>query len=343
MELGTRSTARKVTVALQGNKTPADYAALAGLAEHLGFDGVSVYADLGFQPAIAPLLAMAGATRRVRLGPAALNPSLLHPVEIAGQIAVLDAAADGRAYLGLARGAWLAAVGAEPDRPIRRLREAIELIRRLLAGDRSGYAGEIFRLAPGFGFEYPILRSSVPLLIGAWGPALAALAGEVADELKVGGSANPDLVRVMRARLAAGEHRAGRPVGSVGVVFGAVTVVDDDGAAARAIARREVARYLPVVAPLDPTIDLPSELLREMAERVARGAEGEAAALVPDEALDRFAFSGTPEQVARQATDLFMAGVDRVEFGTPHGLSEEGGIRLLGERVLPQMRSAASV
>ena len=138
---------RAVTVAFQGNKTAADYAALAALAEDLGFDGVSVYADLGFQPAIFPLLTMAGRTRRVRLGPAALNASLLHPVEIAGQIAALDAASDGRAYLGLARGAWLDAVGAEDARPLARMREAIAVIRRLLADDRSGFKGEFFRLA----------------------------------------------------------------------------------------------------------------------------------------------------------------------------------------------------
>jgi 5,10-methylenetetrahydromethanopterin reductase len=329
---------RQVTLAFQGNKAAAEYGWLAELAEGLGFDGVSVYADLGFQPAIAPLLAMAARTSRVRLGPAALNPSLLHPVEIAGQIAALDAASAGRAYLGLVRGAWLEAVGAEPERPVRRLREAIEVVRRLLAGDRSGYAGEIFRLAPGFGFEYPLLRPRVPLLVGAWGPAVAALAGELADEVKVGGSTNPALVPEMRGRIETGERRAGRAPGVVGLVFGAVTVVDQDGARARAVARREVARYLPVVAPLDPTVALPDELLRRMAVLVASGADDEAAALVPDHTLDRFAFSGTPAQIARQAIGLFDAGATRVEFGTPHGLTDQGGVRLLGERVLPELQ-----
>jgi 5,10-methylenetetrahydromethanopterin reductase len=329
--------ARAVTVAFQGNKTVAEYAALAELAEGLGFDGISVYADLGFQPAIVPLLAMAQRTRRVRLGPATLNPSLLHPVEIAGQIAALDAASHGRAYLGLARGAWLDAVGADGSRPLLRLREAVEVIRRLLDGDRSGFEGDVFRLAPGFGLNYPVVRPRVPLLIGAWGPKTAALAGEIADEVKVGGSANPALVQVMRERIAVGERRAGRPEGTVGIVVGAVTVVDEDGARARALARREVARYLPVVAPLDPTVDLPTDLLRRMAELVAAGAEDAAAALVPDDALDRFAFGGTPAQAAAQAAALFKAGAARVEFGTPHGLTDAGGVRLLGERVLPTL------
>lgn len=124
----------------------------------------------------------------------------------------------------------------------------------------------------------------------------------------------------------------------MGIVVGAVTVVDEDGARARVLARREVARYLPVVAPLDPTVDLPADLLRPMADLVATGDEDAAAALVPNEALDRFAFSGTPAQVAAQAAALFAAGAARVEFGTPHGVTDESGVRLLGERVLPTLR-----
>ena len=51
---------------------------------------LSVFHDLLYQPAIGPLLLMARATERVRLGPAALNPFTLHPYEIAGQTAMLD-------------------------------------------------------------------------------------------------------------------------------------------------------------------------------------------------------------------------------------------------------------
>jgi 5,10-methylenetetrahydromethanopterin reductase len=75
-----------------------------------------------------------------------------------------------------------------------------------------------------------------------------------------------------------------------------------------------------------------------MAALIDAGSDDEAAALVPDDLLDRFAFSGTPAQIAAQAEALFAAGVTRIEFGTPHGFTDEGGIRLLGERVLPALR-----
>jgi 5,10-methylenetetrahydromethanopterin reductase len=329
---------REISVAFQGDKTVAEYAALAELAEDLGFDAVSVYADLGFQPAIVPLLTMARATRRLRIGPAALNTWLLHPVEIAGQIAALDAVSGGRAYLGLVRGAWLDAIGIDERTPVARLREAVGAIRHLLAGREEEFRSDLFPLPAGRLLRYDVLRAEVPLLIGTWGANTAALAGEVAEEVKIGGSTNPALVPVMRGYLTKGEEQAGRPPGSVGIVMGAVTVVDEDGPAARAWARRAVARYLPVVAPLDPTVAVPDALLGRMANLVAAGADDEAAALVPDEILDRFAFSGTPEQIVRQAEALFAAGASRIEFGTPHGFTDAGGVRLLGERVLPALR-----
>lgn len=240
----------------------------------------------------------------MRLGPAALNPSTLHPVELAGQAAALDLASGGRAYLGLAAGAWLDRLGLDTRRPVARMREAVEVVRRLLAGDRAGFEGSFFRLAPGAGLEYEPLRPRIPLLIGAWRPRMAALAGEVADEVKIGGSANPAMVERLRGWV--GND-------AVAIVVGAVTVVAEDGEAARERARREVGRYLDVVAGLDPTIEGPPP-------------------------LEAFALAGTPEEVAGQALALYEAGASRVEFGTPQGLTTAEGLRLLGERVLPLLR-----
>jgi 5,10-methylenetetrahydromethanopterin reductase len=220
------------------------------------------------------------------------------------------------------------------------LRDAIGAIQHVLAGREDGFQSDLFPIPKGRLFQYAVLRPEIPLLIGTWGPKLAALAGEVAAEVKIGGSTNPAMVPVMRGYLAAGETRADRAPGSVGIALGAVTVVDEDGAAARAWVRREVARYLPVVAPLDPTLtdDAPKDLLDRMAALVASADDDGASALVPDDLLDRFAFSGTPMQIIRQVEAVFAAGATRVEFGTPHGFTDAGGIQLLGERVLPAFR-----
>jgi 5,10-methylenetetrahydromethanopterin reductase len=260
---------------------------------------IGVFHDLLYQPAIAPLLLIAQATERIRLGPAALNPWTLHPVEIAGQVASLDLASRGRAFLGLANGAWLDRLGLEQERPVQAMREAIEVVRRLLAGDRSGFRGERFTLEPGAGFEYEPLRRRVPLMLGTWRPRMAALAADVADEVKVGGCANPAMVRQMRGWLGRDE---------VGVVIGAVTVVDRDGDRARDIARKKVAMYLEVVGDLDPTLG-----------------DGEPP-------LEAFVLAGTPAEVVVHVEALAAAGLKRVEFGDPVGLD------LLLDEVVPALR-----
>jgi 5,10-methylenetetrahydromethanopterin reductase len=320
---------RELGLALQTNKENGEYAALARMADAAGFDVVTVFNDLWFQPALPALLEIAGATATVRVGPSCLNPFTLHPVEIAGQIAALDRVSDGRAFLGLAAGAWLDALAVDGGRPADAVREAWEVVRRLLARDRSGFSGKRFSLRPGDALRYRLRRPELPLLVGTWSPRLARFAGEAASEVKVGGSANPLVVDMMRRRI--GND-------AVGIVFGAVTVVDEDGDRARALARREVTMYVDVVGALDPTTELDPELLRRLAALVAAGDHDGAGAQLPDELLRRFAFAGTPGEVAQQAEALFDAGARRVDFGTPHGLDERHGVELLCGEVLPRLR-----
>jgi 5,10-methylenetetrahydromethanopterin reductase len=313
-------------VAFQTDKTPAEYRRLAEIVDRYAFDVVSVYNDLLYQPALGPLLWMAPALRRARIGPAALNPFTLHPVEIAGQAALLDLATSGRAYLGLARGAWLDRIGVTQRRPVQTLREAALLVRHLLAGRTDAFAGEIFCHAAGAPLQYQRERPDVPITVGTWGPTTARMAGEVADEIKIGGSANPAMVDVLRPFV----EEVGR---AVGICLGAVTVVDTDRQAARTLARRQVAMYLPVVARLDPSSD-PEWLARiEAADK-----RGDAAAIandIGDEVLDRFAFAGSPADLVRHVENLATAGATRVEFGTPLGRDPAAAIELLGDKVVP--------
>jgi 5,10-methylenetetrahydromethanopterin reductase len=172
---------------------------------------------------------------------------------------------------------------------------------------------------------------SIPLLIGTWSSRLTAFAAAHADELKLGGSANPALVELAADRL-------GPTATHIAIVVGAVTVVDRDSRRARACARRRVAMYLSVVASLDPTAALDPELSEALAERLQTGDDAGAGRLIPDDVLDLFAFSGTPAQVASQVEALFAAGARRVDFGAPYGLDERAGVELLIREVAPHLR-----
>ncbi len=189
-------------------------------------------------------------------------------------------------------------------------------MRRLLAGDDSGFVGTRFSLPAGAQLRYELERAEVPLLVGTWSPRLGAFAGTAATELKAGGSANPALVPVMRERI--GND-------GVGIVLGAVTVVDEDGDRARAAARREVAMYVDVVGATTIPTRRPSPSCSERDPRARRTPDGTTtrARCSPTTCSARFAFAGTPAEVAAQAEEVLDAGALRVDFGTPHGIDRD--------------------
>ena len=320
---------RQLSIAFQTDKTPGEYRDLARTVEDYGFDVLSMYSDLTFQPPIVPLTLAAVATERIRLGPASLNPFTLHPVEIAGQIATLDAASGGRAYLGISRGAWLDAIDVRQHRPIDRVIDTFRAVNHLLAGTEGPFRGKTFNMRADMRLRYQPERARLPMLVGTWGPRLAGAAAQFVDEIKLGGSANPDMAHIARTWFP-GDHQPA-------IVSGAVTVVDEDGARARDHVRRDMALYLPVVAPLDPTVEIEPELLQRLQNLVREGERDLAARQISDDLLQAFAFAGTPSEIIDQCQTLFDAGISRIEFGTPHGLSASTGLRLLGEIVLPAL------
>src|SRR4051812_28908660 len=159
-----------------------EYLALAQAAEAAGFGQFWVSDDLFLRSAPVILTAVAGATSRIGLGTCILNPYTLHPSEMAMIAATLDEASGGRFLLGLAAGAgdFLKWVGLEQTRPLATARETIEVVRRLLRGERVQFDGAALK-----GWtEEAYLRfpaRSVPIYVGAMGPRMLELTGEIAD------------------------------------------------------------------------------------------------------------------------------------------------------------------
>lgn len=318
--------------------------AAARAVRRYDFDVISVYEDLGDQSPMYPLMTLANYavdtnTKYGRIGPACVVVPKYNTMEpIVGDISRLDELSDGRAYLGLAPGSWMEQVGLAPA-TVQQLREAADVSRYLLEKREDGFEGQYYKVEPGFKVNYPTPLHRVSLLIGAWGPNMAALAGEIADEIKVGGSANPLLVPVMRDRVNVGVQRAGREPDDIGIVFGAVTVVDEDRNTALAVARERAVVYINVVGDKDPTAMADfGEEIASIKKATSVGDIETAVKHLPDELTRRFMFAGTPEDIIKQTEEIFKAGASRVEFGSPHGVNQVDGINLLGEKVLPYFK-----
>jgi 5,10-methylenetetrahydromethanopterin reductase len=331
----------ELSIGFQTDKRAQEYIDLAKLVNDYDFDAVTVYCDTPFHPSYPPLMLMAQHITRARIGTAGVQPSRMHPVDIASQAALLDDLAQGGTYIGMVRGAWLAEHGIKEVKPaVPAMRETVEIIRYMLSGELGGYQGEVYQIAEHVRAPYHLPDHDIPILIGTWGKKLAAVAGELADELKIGGSANPDVIPVIVDYLAVGEAKAGREKGSVGIVIGAVSVIDEDRDQARLMARQSVALYMPIVAKLDPTVEIDPELMARVQDHVNAGESDEAAKLIPDDILERFAFAGNANDIIRQCEQLFDAGAHRVELGTPHGVNQSAtGIHIVGKQVIPALKA----
>jgi 5,10-methylenetetrahydromethanopterin reductase len=320
------------------DKPYSDYAALGDILDRYDFETISVYEDLFYQPAWPALLQFAQHTKRPLIGPAVVNPYLYHPVTVAANMALLDDVSGGRAYLGVGKGAFFKPIDVPQPKPITAIREMIEVVQRFLEGDRTLYHGKFFRIDPQAYLRFKIPGRKLPVLIGTWGEKTSALAGGIADMLKVGGCANPESAPVFRRYLERGAKRAGREPSETRLVFGAVTVVDRDRKVAEELARRRAAMYVNVTGRLDPTYRPPEKELAQIEVALEKGDIASAARALSEETLRRFCCFGTSSDIVRQLEELFAAGVDIFELGSPHGIDQAESIRMLGEKVLPAFK-----
>ena len=210
---------------------------------------------------------MAAGTQRSRIGPSVTNPYTRHPALTAAAIATVDELSGGRAVLALGAGGGLEQFGIDRVNPVGALREAIQIIRGLTAGEKVDFAGRHFTVnGAQLGFDW---RRQIPVYIAARGPRILELAGEVADGVIIGGFAQPAGLKYALDRVVAGLDRAGRGWADIDVVAWLYTCVSDDREAARrAVSRMVMASVITSRTILDQLgIVLPAELADRVAQR----------------------------------------------------------------------------
>src|SRR5262249_49793523 len=157
--------------------------------------------------------------KRLRVALMAMSPLTMHPVQAAMSAATLDEFFPGRVTLcfGVGTPGDLNSIGIEAKKPLRIMREALELARALLAGETVRVDGKFFcvqgrRLGNG--------ARPVPLVLAASGPRMLELAGTAADGVLLSAGTSIEFVERSLERV----HYAakGRPVRNHALVYGAV-------------------------------------------------------------------------------------------------------------------------
>ena len=202
-------------------------------AEKLGVDFVWSHESWGLDAA-TPLAFMAARTSRIRLGSGIMQAGTRTPALLAMTTMSLASMSGDRFVLGLGVSGpqvvegWH---GIRFDRPVTRMRETVDIVRRALRGERVTYHGRVYEV-PLPGGEGKSLRSSaaprqVPIYLATLSPRSLEMTGEIADGW-LGTSFMPEHARVFFDHIEAGARRAGRSPGTLDLQAGGHLAFGDD-------------------------------------------------------------------------------------------------------------------
>lgn len=188
----------------------------AQAAEAAGFDGIAGMDHLAppladDQPMYEAMVTntwLAAHTSKLTISSLVLCDSFRHPAMLAREAVSIDHASGGRYELGIGWGSvptefeTFGTGSTEPRRRVQRLKETLEVLHALWAGETIDYDGEFHHLKGAFQAPGPLHR--IPIVIGGGGPKTLELVARHADwwNLHVG-----ILDRLEEMRPSAGDAR----------------------------------------------------------------------------------------------------------------------------------------
>ncbi len=330
------------SLAFEGDEPLDNYVIYGKLMEQYDFYSFQSYDHLMYKPAWPVLFTIVGQTRKLKLGPVTTQPFFVHPALTATNLACLDELSGGRALIGLSRGFpfYLDMLSVKPARPITAVKEAVEIIDRLLRGVREPYNGRVFKTSVDTHLLWKPLRDRIPIFIGTWGPKMLQLAGRmeavrgtVTDTLW-----NPKFVPVIRENLRRGAVEAGRDPESLIIGARPLTSISKSREMAERTVKAALVNYLPHLSPLTEYADIDEREVQEVRTAIGRGNLATAEKAISKKSIRSFTATGTPDDIIEQTEDMIQAGVQHIIYGYPLGPSRKEAIRLIGENVIPHFQ-----
>lgn len=330
---------------------PARLADLAVLAESAGFDDFWLADERFFREVYACLTLCALRTRRIRLGPCVTDPYSRHPALTAMAIATLDEISGRRALLGIGAGvSGFRELGIDASRSAVAIREAVEVIRTLLAGETVTVKGREVSFTDGR-LDFTPARADVPIFVASQRAGGCRVAGRVADGAVMQGAVAEPLVRFLRETVHGAAREAGRDPAGVDLVARLNVCIHDDRRAARDTMRATIVRSLSAQRPdfftfATAGLTVPAGLRDKV---LALPYTHEAAPLqalapeVPDAFVDACTLTGPPDVIAPEVVRLARSGITQVMV---YPLAVDGHIETTIERfqaeVMPRVRRELS-
>jgi F420-dependent oxidoreductase-like protein len=295
----------------------------AVLAEELGYCCLTMGESWG-EDALTSLAQLAAVTSRIRIGTSIVPVFARSPANLAMTALNMDRMSEGRFFLGLGTSGQLVIQDLHGEafrKPLTRMREYIDILRKAMRGERLDHNGEFFHTQR-FRLRIQPYRPDLPIYIASLSPPSLQLTGELADGwLPI--YLAPSRMEAAVAELKAGAEDAGRSLDDIAISPQVSIYVTDDIAAARDRERPHIAFYIGGMG----------VFYHQYMHRIGFGAEADrvreaylarerdrAAQLVTDEMVDAMTIIGNPQQCRDQMQRFFDVGVReiRLVFNEPN-------------------------
>lgn len=285
-------------------------------AEERGFEAVWQAESRLVRDAIVPMAAYAAVTDKLQVGSGVINNWTRNIGLLAATFLTLDDLAPGRVICGL--GAWwdpLAAnVGIERHRPLKAMRETVEVLRRLLNMERVTFQGEFHQVKE---IELDVVHGrreprDVKIMIGATGPKMMELTGEIADGAVLNYCVPPEYNDAAIEQLKTGLKKSGRTLDDLDRPQLVVCSVDDDHEKAIDTTRELLTQYLAQQPHIAKASGVSSDVVAEIQSILGWPATHEqiqaAKHLVPEDLIHRITASGTPDEARAKVQEYVDRG-----------------------------------
>ena len=306
----------RVAMYLQDKHDIREGMAYAQYAEQRGFEAVWQAESRLVRDAIVPMAAFAAVTSRIKIGSGVLNNWTRNIGLLAATFLTLDDLAPDRIICGI--GAWwdplARQVGIERRKPLKAMRETIEVMKRLLDMERVTFHGEFHHVE---GIELDVVHGrreprNVPIYIGATQMGMMELAGEIADGVVLNYCVPPVYNHNALKHIEIGAKKAGRQMDDIDRPQLIVCSVDHDHHRAVQAAKELITQYLAQQPHIAEASGTPPETVKKVQSILGWPANREqiheAMQYVPDELIERITASGTPAEVRAKVEEYNQAG-----------------------------------
>ena len=288
----------------------------ARYAEQKGFEAVWQAESRLVRDAIVPMAAYAAVTDQIKVGSGVINNWTRNIGLLASTFLTLDDLAPDRIICGI--GAWwdpLAKnVGIERRKPLKAMRETVEILRRLLNMERVTYHGEFHHVD---GIELDVVHGrreprNVPIMIGATGDKMMELTGEISDGVVLNYCVPPEYNDRALEYLDWGARKAGRTLDDLDRPQLVVCSVDEDHEVAIDSTRELLTQYLAQQPHIAKASGVSADVVHEIQSILGWPATKDqikrAKHLVPEELIHNITASGTPDEARTKVNEYRKHG-----------------------------------